>query len=354
MVRRMRAPLSAVLLAGLCACASKAAAPVEVRCAPTSGDALARLPTDHVVAAWKGGQLTYGELLGDARGELQKLQNEYLSGRTEAERKAVQRHVIRALVGAAARAKGQTEDVYIEAIAGAPDAVPDAEIEAFYAENAAQIGQPLDAVRGELAAYLGRKGQQERVQAEVERLKAEAGLTITLPEPELAAVKFDLEGRPRRGKPDAKVTVVVFSDFECPYCKTAVPAVDALLEKYPDDVQVVFFQFPLSFHASARPSAIASLCAHDQGQFWAFHDALFAAQSELGPDLFAATATTLGLDAAKFEACLADPKTGARVDADLAAGREAVVGGTPSFFVDGRPSTEGVPTVEAIARRLGR
>lgn len=139
---------------------------------------------------------------------------------------------------------------------------------------------------------------------------------------------------PSAGAPTAKVTLVEFSDFQCPYCAQAGETVKRIREKYGETVRIVFRQFPLSFHEHARIAAQASLAAHAQGKFWPLHDLLFENQSELDRESLVGYATQLGLDAAKFKASLDDAAVGAQIDADLALGRKAQVDGTPTLFVN--------------------
>jgi protein-disulfide isomerase len=140
---------------------------------------------------------------------------------------------------------------------------------------------------------------------------------------------------PARGPSGAKVTVVEFSDFQCPFCSRAEPAVKALEQAHAQDVRVVWKHLPLGFHQNARPAALAAEAARQQGKFWEMHDKLFAAQSALSDATYAKAAAELGLDLGRFKVSLASPETARRVDADAAAAGAAGVSGTPSFVVNG-------------------
>jgi protein-disulfide isomerase len=140
---------------------------------------------------------------------------------------------------------------------------------------------------------------------------------------------------PAFGPEDAKVTVVEFSDFQCPYCSRAAEAVGQIKEKYSDKARFVFRQFPLSFHAEAHLAAEASLAAHAQGKFWPFHDLLFANQSALGRPELEGYAEKAGLDMNKFKAALDNKSFSQQVDDDLALGKKVFVQGTPTIFVNG-------------------
>ena len=142
---------------------------------------------------------------------------------------------------------------------------------------------------------------------------------------------------PARGAADPAVTLVEFSDFECPFCGRFAPVVAQLLAAYPGRLRVVYRYFPLnSIHPNAQKAAEAAACADAQGRFWPMHDALFADQSALGVPQLKATAARLGLDAKRFDACLDGGAGATVVAADQAAGEDLAVGSTPSSFVNGR------------------
>jgi protein-disulfide isomerase len=159
-------------------------------------------------------------------------------------------------------------------------------------------------------------------------------------------VEVAAEGEPAKGPADAPVTIVEFSDFECPYCSRVVPTLDRVKEEYGDRVRLVFKQYPLPNHANAQKAAEASLCAHDQGEFWAMHDAMFADQRNLGPDGLAAMAEEIGLEMEAFRQCLSSGKYEAAVKEDLDDGLAVGVSGTPAMFVNGRMISGAVPYEE--------
>lgn len=133
----------------------------------------------------------------------------------------------------------------------------------------------------------------------------------------------------------AKVVLVEYSDFECPFCSRHHPTMQQIFDKYGDDVAWVYRHFPLSFHPQAEPAANASECAADQGKFWEYADELFANNDELGEDLYKQIAKDLGLNTSKFNDCLANSSFQDEVSADVASGRSSGVSGTPATFVNG-------------------
>ncbi len=141
---------------------------------------------------------------------------------------------------------------------------------------------------------------------------------------------------PTLGSKDAKVTVVAFSDFQCPFCSRVVPTLKELEKTYGADLRVVFRHQPLPFHDKAKLAAEASMAANEQGKFWEFHDRLFANQQALDRASLEKTAQELGLDVPRFKAALDSGKFRARVEEDMAVGERAGANGTPTFFINGR------------------
>jgi protein-disulfide isomerase len=165
--------------------------------------------------------------------------------------------------------------------------------------------------------------------------------------PDRAAIP--VAGSPTLGPDGAPVTIVVFSDFQCPYCAGVGPLIGAARDAFKDKVRVVFKSFPLDVHDLARPAAEAALSAHAQGRFWAMHDALFAARGgkALTREAIAAAAKAAGVDGARIEADIRAEAHRAQIDRDLSLGAELDVHGTPTLFVNGR-KLAGAPTAEQL------
>ncbi|MBZ5603141.1 MAG: thioredoxin domain-containing protein [Acidobacteriia bacterium] len=168
-------------------------------------------------------------------------------------------------------------------------------------------------------------------------IRAEISKLANEPPPLLEApVKLNVDGDPVRGNPAARITVVEFSDFQCPYCAKAVDEVKQVLSKYPKDVKLVFKQFPLDSHSQAALAAEASLAAQAQGKFWELHDKMYANFRSINREKILAWAKELGLDMTKFQADLASHKYAARVVSEERQGEMAGVEGTPTFFINGK------------------
>jgi protein-disulfide isomerase len=141
---------------------------------------------------------------------------------------------------------------------------------------------------------------------------------------------------PGKGAAQPLVTIVEYSDFECPFCGAFAATLDELVAAYPDDVRIVFQQFPLAMHPGAEPAARAAIAAQAQGRFWAMHDRLFIERHANGTERLVELAIELGLDPDRFRADLEAEATAARVKAEQDKGREIGVRSTPNFFINGR------------------
>lgn len=163
-------------------------------------------------------------------------------------------------------------------------------------------------------------------------------------------VDIDIEGAPTRGSPMASVTIVEFSDFECPYCGRAHPILQQVLREFEGRVRVVFKHYPLSNHSHAMPAARAAVAAGNQGKFWEMHDLLFEHQRQLEEEDLERYAEQLGLDMAQFRADMQAEATQRRVEADKQEGQRIGVDSTPTFFVEGRRFQEPPSSLAAYLR----
>ena len=208
-----------------------------------------------------------------------------------------------------------------------------ADVSAFYEHNKRDIGKPFEEVRPAIANYLTQQAAANARRAWFAALRARYSARSTL-EPLREPVAAD---GPSRGPTDARVTIVEFADFQCPYCRRMAPVLRELLEKYPREVRLVYRQLPLTeLHPDALHAAEASLCAREQGKFWEMHDALFADQGALDLDGLKKTAAQLQLKAQPFAACLAADRPLAVIRADTQAATDLGVNGTPGLFINGR------------------
>jgi protein-disulfide isomerase len=228
--------------------------------------------------------------------------------------------------------------------------VTEQEIEKFYQDNKAQIKGDDPQLREKIRAYLQNQKLAAKREEFLTSLRSQAKIVDNLKPPPVIRAEVAIAGAPVRGPAQAPVTIVEFSDFECPFCKRAHPTVTQLLEKYSGKVKLVYRDFPLeSIHPQARRSAEAARCANDQGKFWEYYDVLFNESPKLSPDDLKRYGAQIGLDMTKFDACVAGAVHKAGVQKDLDEGTRLGVTGTPAFFINGR-LISGAQPLEAFAR----
>jgi protein-disulfide isomerase len=149
-------------------------------------------------------------------------------------------------------------------------------------------------------------------------------------------VKIPIGGAPMIGPQNASLTLVEFSDFQCPYCYRAVTELQAIMKAYPTQVKLIFKQFPLDIHSQAAYAAAAALAAHKQGKFWPLHDAMFARHGKLSKEIIEKLAADAGLDMKRFDTDVASAEIRKAVDKDRDEGETAGVDSTPTLFVNGQ------------------
>lgn len=148
--------------------------------------------------------------------------------------------------------------------------------------------------------------------------------------------KLPVNNSATKGATNAPVTIVIFDDFQCPYCARLVPTLDKVVATYPKQVQVVYKHFPLSMHKFAESAAIASLAARNQGKFWPLHDKLFANYKKLNDVMIRELAESVGLDMARFDKDIVNPALRQEIAADTQLGTQAGVRGTPAVYINGK------------------
>ncbi|MEB2344163.1 MAG: thioredoxin domain-containing protein [Deltaproteobacteria bacterium] len=294
---------------------------------------------DRVVARMEGWQLTEAELEEEMHSELFKAEIDHANQMHAAKERRLSFLVDARVITEEAKRQGITPTELMRKEVGEPaELVSEEDLRALYQQYEERIGRPFDEVHDELRKVRVGQKREELKNALLARLRNEAGVEIDLPQPVLPVVAVaGGEQAPARGDAQAPVTIVEFSDFQCPYCRSMREPMEALFEEYPGKLRLVYRHFPLSSHAEAMPAAQASMCANEQGRFWPYHDLLFEHQDALSDEKLRELAGAVGLDLAAFETCLASERYRALVEADLAAGRDAGVQGTPAYFVNGKP-----------------
>jgi len=316
-------------------------------------------PSANAKAAVVNGQtITMGDVETKATDKLEDLdlQHQQMEARFDQERVNTLRQTLDdmiddRLLDLEAKASGKTKDQLLAEKTKAPD-VTDADVDAFYNQLQQQRPQglpPKEQIVAQIRQHLQQQNGQKAKDDYMKELRAKYKVETFIEEPR---IKVATEGEPAKGPANAPVTIVEFSDFQCPFCGRVEPTIAQIEQKYGSQVRFVFRQFPLtSIHPMAQKAAEASLCANEQGKFWEMHDAMFADQQKLEvPDL-KAKAGKLGLDQAKFDQCLDTGKYVQKIKDDTKAGAVAGVNGTPAFFINGR-SLSGAQPYDALAQAI--
>jgi protein-disulfide isomerase len=253
----------------------------------------------------------------------------------EAQKNALDDYLFTALVGReAAKKKVTSEEVIKTEIEGRVRKVSDSDIKKFYDElSKGRGGQipPLEKVSEQIKRKLTQDKSVERKDQYFEELKKKYKVAYTMSRPKIDVTVGE---NPVKGSPKAPVTIVEFSDFECPFCKRVEPTLDKVMKEYKGRVNLYFRDFPLEFHQKAKPAAHASRCAGEQGKYWEYHRKLYDKQ-ELGDENYLKYATELKLDVDKFKKCNEEQRFEASIKKDLEEGQKLGVTGTPGFFING-------------------
>jgi protein-disulfide isomerase len=323
------------------ACQNKGTAPAS------SGGAGTTTPANPSAPVAKIGSevITQGELDTKTKGRITRMEAEHAEQVHNLKTQSLDELIEQRLIDKKAKAEGIAPEKLVEreVEAKVPEP-PAAEVQQVYDQTKAQGRQlpPFDQIKGEIVKYLKQRKVGEARKAFVDKLRAEAKVETLLPPLLMPKVAVAAEG-PSRGNAKAPVTIVEFSDFECPYCSRAEETVQRVMKEYEGKVRLVYRDYPLNFHPRAQKASEAALCAGDQGKYWDMHAKLFANTRALDVPQLKQHAKDLGLEPSKFDQCLDKGDKTKIVEASKKAGDEAGVTGTPAFFVNGRPLSGAVP-----------
>lgn len=291
-------------------------------------------------AATAEGQLVLATVNGVAVTEAEvesKVPNQLRQAKIDlynARKQAADAVIAELLLQQAAEKAGQTPEEYLQAQLGAAPEIPEAQIAQFYEQRKDRFqGKSLEEVRGLITGFLQQQaGRQAQAQV-LAQLRKDAAIEWNIAAPRVEVADG---GHPSRGPTDAAVTIVEFSDYQCPFCGRARATVNQILQEYEGKVRYVFRDFPLSFHKESQKAHEAAHCANEQGKYWEYNDKLFLSQRELQVDDLKQYAKDLGLDAKKFDECVDSNKYAQTVQQSIAYGQTVGVSGTPAFFINGR------------------
>src|SRR5919198_1332167 len=267
-----------------------------------------------VVATVQGQPIAAEDLTKALRGELLRLEIQ----RYQTLREKLDELIADKIFSLEAAQRGVSVQQFVhDEISAKIQAVTPEQVQGFYEANKNRIRQPLEKVSEQIASYLQQQAQEQRRQAFLKELRSRYPVTVALRAP---TVQVATEGKPALGPANAPVTIVEFSDFQCPYCRQAQGTLKQLMAAYEGKIKLVYRDFPLrNIHPQAQKAAEAAQCAAEQQKFWPYHDKLFASSS-LQMDELKKFAQELDLSLEQFTTCLDSSKYASEIDTDMRAG----------------------------------
>ncbi len=236
------------------------------------------------------------------------------------------------------RKKNLSNDEFLAKYISKDVVVSEKEIDAFIKDQSIPEEHINPQVREKIKGYLELERKKEAVDKWLAEQTKKNPVEVYIPKPRRPTFPVEAGNAPAFGDKDAKVTIVEFSDFQCPFCAKGADLLKQIKQKYGKKVRVAFKNFPLPFHNHAEAAAVAGLCANEQSAeaFWKLHDEMFANQESLSGDGLKGLAKKVGLKADAFEKCLSENKYLSQVKADMDEGRKIGVKSTPTFFINGQ------------------
>jgi protein-disulfide isomerase len=286
-----------------------------------------------VVAEVEGEKITSAELENAIAADLKKLQDQIYTLKRQRLEAMINE---RLLSKEAARLQISPAELLDKEVTSKISLVTEKEIDAFYEANKARINDGPQ-VREQIRQYLQSQSLSKQRETYFQSLRAKATVVMNLQPPPPLRVAVNITGAPFKGPEKAPVTIVKFEDFQCPFCRQVQGTFAQLESRYGDKLKLVHRDFPIdNIHPLARRAAEAARCANAQGEFWKYHDKLYATALSPDPDQLSALAKEIHLDVAAFDGCLASGKYKAAVQKDFQEGQELGVSATPAFFINGQ------------------
>lgn len=289
-------------------------------------------PGDAPVATVNGRNITRQEIDSAVTGQLLPLEQQIYTLR----KAALENRILRILLEDEAKRRGVTVDELKRLATAGYVEVTTSQVEQAYLENAAAFAQMSpDEAKERIRLDLESQARMRNYRTAISKLREEARIEVHLKAPTLPFESLE-RGAPSVGNRSARVTIVEFADFQCPFCKESVPVVRQVIDQFGPDVRFVFKHLPLSIHKQAFQAAQAAYCGGKQDSFWSFHDALFSAE-ELTPQQMERIAVMLKLDLPKFRLCVQSDESRDAVLRDSQDARMLGIDGTPAFIINGKP-----------------
>lgn len=293
-----------------------------------------KAPKEGVAARVGGIEITNAELRKGIESDLYELERKIFDTKMN-KLKAL---ILEKLMAKDPKKKGLSNDEYMEKYIAKDVKIAESEIQAFVKEKKIPKEQLNPQIKERIRNFLMAEKKKEAVEQWLAKKTEDTGIEVYLEKPRRPSFDVEVGKAPVKGPEDAPVTIVEFSDFQCPYCAKAAQTVNQVKKEYGKKVRVVFKQFPLPFHSQAKQAANAALCAWEQNPayFWKMHDRLFADQTKLNKEDLANTAKKIGANERKLAKCLEEGSYMSMIDRDIQQGKDLGVKSTPTFFVNGK------------------
>lgn len=303
-----------------------------------------------VVAELEGKKIRASDVFGPVKTRIFELEEEIY----RAKEQAITGFVDQAVLNAEAKKRGLGVEQLLEKEAGgAVGEVDDKEVEAFLGSKGLSLDDPR-IKKEDVKDYLKYRKKFEKRQAYVASLKEKSNVKVLIQPPTVPVINVDTEGYPSWGNPRAPVTIVEFSDYQCPFCSRAVATINELKKSYgPDKIRIVFRDMPIRTHERALPAALAAHCANEQGKFWEYHDLLFENQTALEDSNLKDYAKRAKLDDKKFDECYKGKKYQSVVDKSMREAEALQLEATPSFLINGM-LLQGAQPIDRFKEKIDR
>lgn len=303
---------------------------ITASCGKGMNTTIASTNPGEVVATINGESITSADLDKEAKNRLQRVEQEIYQVKKE----SLDEMVVTKLIEQAAKKQGKSVEAYLKE--NIDDKVPpptEDEIKSFYEARKDQMGnKPMKEMEATIKTFLSQNRKQGLHQQLIGGLRATANVKINIEPPR---VTIDTGDNPSIGPKGAKIQLVEFTDYQCPFCGRVRPAINQIIDEYKDKVRYTLMDFPLSFHQFAKKAHEAVHCAGDQGKYWEYNKEIWSKQQALQVDKLKEYAKELKLNPKKFDECLDSDKYTKLVEKNTKVGADAGAQGTPSFFING-------------------
>ncbi len=306
-------------------------------------------PTDGLVAKIAGKEITEQEAYKGVENDIFEAENKVY----EIKMNRLRALVVEVLMEQDPRKEGMSNDEFLNTHVAKDIQVTQKEIDAFAAERQIPAENMNDQMKARIKEYIEMELKHKAVDKWIADKTAKNPVEIYLKKPNRPVFEVEVGNAPFMGDKDAKVTIVEFSDFQCPFCARGAAVTNEIKKKYGDKVKIAFKNFPLPFHNHARAAAMAGLCVHEQNPkaFWKMHDLMFEDQQGLDQEGLKSKARQVGAKIEQFEECMTTEKFADQINSEVEQGTSVGVKSTPTFFVNGMVIT-GAQAIEVFSELI--